>query len=350
MIEKLQQILNENEGIILSDVVSRRYFLGFESSAGFILAGKNDAVFIVDARYFERAKKEIKNIRVSLLNDIDKQFQEFFESKVSKVFTTPSKVTVSEFKRFKKAVSPITISMSDRKEKAIARMRSVKSSEEIEKIKAAIKITDIAFTKILDYLKEGVTERFIRDTLVQIMKDEGGEGEAFSSIVVFGENTKNPHGIPSDKRLMRGEFVTLDFGAVKDGYCSDMTRTVAFGEPTPEMRALYDTVLQANERAEAEIKPGMTLISCDKIARDITERDYPGKFVHSLGHGIGVEVHEAPFISSRGVGKISEGMIFSVEPGIYLDNMGVRIEDLVLCTGNGVVNLCSSKKELIVIN
>ncbi len=350
MIERLQQILSDGEGVILSDPVSRRYFLGFESSAGYILVKKNDAVFIVDARYFERAKKEVKATRVSLLNSFGKQAKEFFESNVSKVFISTEKVSVAEFKRFKKALSPITVTLSDKIEKAIIKMRSIKTDKELLKIKAAIAITDRVFRKILSFIKEGVTEQFIRDKLVSLMKEEGGEGEAFQSIVVFGENTKNPHGIPSAKKLSKGEFITLDFGTIKDGYCSDMTRTVVFGEPTEEMKKLYNTVLYANEKAEAEIKLGMSLIECDKIARDVTEKDYPGKFVHSLGHGIGAEVHEAPFISSRGIGRIEEGMVFSVEPGVYLDNMGVRIEDLVICTAEGVINLCSSTKELIVIN
>ncbi len=350
MIDRLQGFLKDNEGMILGDAVLRKYFLGFTSSAGYILIRKNDAEFIVDARYSERAKEEIKAVRVSRLTDFDKQAKEFFGNGISKVYTTPKTVTLEEFKKFKKAVAPITITMSDKKEQAIIRMRSQKTDEEIAKIKDAIAITDRVFTRILDYLKEGVTEKFIRDTILRLMEEEGGEGEAFSAIVVFGENTKNPHGIPSDKRLMRGEFVTLDFGAKKHGYCSDMTRTVAFGEPTPEMRKLYNTVLEANEAAEAGIKLGMKLADCDKFARDVTEREYPEKFVHGLGHGLGIEVHEAPFISPRGVGKVLERMIFSVEPGIYLDNMGVRIEDLVTCTKDGVVNLCSSKKELIIIN
>ena len=236
----------------------------------------------------------------------------------------------------------------DTLDKLLRDLRVIKTPEEIQKIKAAQRITDAAFTHILRRIRPGVTEREIALEIEFFMRREGADGVAFDLIVVSGENGSLCHGVPSQKKIEKGEFITMDIGAVLDGYHSDMTRTVALGQISPEQKKVYHTVLEAQIAALGQCRPGVACGSVDKAARDIIEKDYPGTFGHSTGHGVGVEIHEWPRFAPGDKTIARPGMVVTVEPGIYLaGRFGVRIEDMVAITETGYENLTHSPKELI---
>ena len=230
-------------------------------------------------------------------------------------------------------------------------LRSIKDSYELECIRAAQKITDETFAYVLEHIRPGMTERALAALIEYQMRLRGADGPAFDTIAVSGKNTSLPHGVPSDKPIESGDFVTMDFGAKARGYCSDMTRTVAVGRPTEKMRQIYGIVLEANRRALAGVQTGMTGAACDALARGyIAQQGYGDRFGHGLGHSLGLEIHEEPRFSPACETVILPGTVVTVEPGIYLENeFGVRIEDMVWMTPDGPVNLTASPKELIVL-
>jgi Xaa-Pro aminopeptidase len=233
----------------------------------------------------------------------------------------------------------------------IGQIRVIKTPEQIEKIIAAQRIAEQGFEHMLGFIREGVTERQIQLELDYFMLSHGAEALSFDTIALSGANTSLPHGVPSDKKVCSGEFVLLDFGAVVDGWHSDMTRTVCVGEPTEKMRKVYDIVLNAQLKALDSVKAGMTGKELDAVARDyISANGYGSNFGHSLGHGVGMEIHEAPTASTSSDKKLEDGMIVTVEPGIYIEGeFGVRIEDFVVVHGNGCENMTKAEKKLIQI-
>lgn len=234
---------------------------------------------------------------------------------------------------------------------AIDLTRGIKDDEEKEKMRAASRINDQAIARFRELVKEGVTEKEIADQTLEIYKELGAEGFSFSPIVSFGANAADPHHMPDDTVLKAGDVILFDVGCVKDGYCSDMTRTFCYKEVTDKNREIYDLVLRANRAAIEKIRPGVPLCELDRTARDlITEAGYGEAFNHRLGHFIGLSEHEYGDVSLSNETKAEPGMIFSIEPGIYLTGeTGVRIEDLVLVTETGVEVLNSYTKELEVI-
>jgi Xaa-Pro aminopeptidase len=233
---------------------------------------------------------------------------------------------------------------------AIERMRRTKSVEEIEKIQRAQNITDGAFLHLLNVIKPDMTELEVAAELEYAMKRSGAELYAFETVAISGALTSVPHGHSRNTKLQRG-FLTLDFGAILDGYCSDMTRTIVVGRADADMRKLYDTVLRAQAAAEDYLlRGGRDCASADKVARDIIDADYPGAFTHSLGHGVGLEVHETPSLSPKSIGSLAAGDVVTIEPGIYLaGKYGCRIEDMVAIQEDGIINFTSSTKDLIEI-
>ena len=204
---------------------------------------------------------------------------------------------------------------------------------------------------LLDYIKPGMAELEVANELEFFMRKSGAASSSFDIIVASGWRSALPHGVASDKIIETGDFVTMDYGALYNGYISDITRTVAVGEPSEKLREIYDVVLEAQLRAMNGIKPGMTGVEADALARDyITEKGYGEYFGHSLGHGIGLEVHEGPGLSSRSKAELKPGMVVTVEPGIYLPGVGgVRIEDDILITESGNETLMHSTKDLIIL-
>ena len=262
-----------------------------------------------------------------------------------------TEMSLALFEKLKKCLSVKVVPSASLSEKLL-KLRSVKKKEETDSIIAAQRIAEKAFDDILSFIKEGVTEKEIAATLEYRMKCHGAEGLAFDTIAVSGANTSLPHGVPTDKRVEKGDFVTMDFGAVVNGYMSDMTRTVAVGFVTDEMQKVYDTVLAANIKAADEIKAGMLCKEADAIARGIiTEAGYGAFFGHGLGHGVGLMIHEAPNLSPRAGGSVLRaGQIVTDEPGIYLPGkFGVRIEDMLLVRKNNCKNLTKAPKHLIIL-
>lgn len=230
-------------------------------------------------------------------------------------------------------------------------IRQVKDAEEIALMRKAAQIADQAFEQILAFIKPGVTERQVALELEFIMKRAGSTGLAFDTIVASGVRSALPHGVASDKVIEAGDLVTMDFGAVYQGYRSDMTRTVVVGEPTEEQRRIYAIVLEAQMRGVAAARAGMTGKELDAVCRTyITEQGYGEQFGHGTGHGVGRYIHEGPSVSVRGATSLQPGMVVTIEPGVYLSGWGgVRIEDMVLLTADGCERLSRSPKELIIL-
>ena len=336
---------------IIQNPVNRFYLSGFRSSAGMIVLTENKAVLLVDFRYFEKAKKTVQNMEVVLANNFFANAKEMLETEnIKKILPETDFINLDSFERMKKAFEGIEVSNDNSLSQTISSLRQIKSAEETECIKKSQGITDNAFAHILNFIKAGVTEREIALELEFFMRKTGSEGVAFDTIAVSGKNSSLPHGVPTEKPLENGDFLTMDFGAVYNGYCSDMTRTVAVGYVTDEQQKVYDTVLKAQLSALKEIGPNKVCKEIDKIARDIINAEYEGCFGHGLGHSVGLEIHENPALNTRDETLLKAGVIMTVEPGIYIpDKFGVRIEDMVLITDTSYENLTKSPKELIII-
>lgn len=227
----------------------------------------------------------------------------------------------------------------------------IKNPKEIECISKAAALGDRCFAHILGFIEPGMSEKQVAEEIERFLYDNGAEGLAFDTISVSGERSCLPHGEPTDKLIQKGEFLTLDFGAVIDGYCGDMTRTVAIGFVTDEMKRVYETVLEAQLAAIEFIKAGVACFDADKVARDIiADAGYGEYYPHGLGHGVGTLVHEAPTLNSKSKEILEKDMVITIEPGIYIPNkFGVRIEDLAIVSDFGIINKVESKKELIIL-
>lgn len=234
---------------------------------------------------------------------------------------------------------------------SIENIRSQKSNEEIENIISAQKITDAAFEYLLDYIKPGLTEKEIAFELEMFVRKNGAERLSFDPIVASGPNSAKPHAIPSDRRLLNGDILTLDFGCVVNGYCSDMTRTVSIGKPSDEFVKIYNIVLNAHNIAKNGLAPGIATKHIDALAREyISHCGYGNFFGHGLGHGVGIDIHEQPMLSYRSDEVLKKGNVVTVEPGIYIPNVGgVRIENMCYITDDGYYDITKSDNKLIII-
>lgn len=347
-IEKIQQKLIDVDALMIMSPFNRRYFTDFKSSAGISFITKENSYYLVDFRYIEKAKATIKNSQCIMLTNRKEQLGEILQKEnIKRVGFEDDFVTVAELNSLKEEFPQIEfVPFSN----YVLEQRAVKEEYELERVKKAQVITDKGFEHIINFIKPGMTEIEISLELEYFMKKSGADGLAFDNIVVSGKNSSLPHGVPGSKRVEVGDFITMDFGAMYDGYCSDMTRTVAVGEVTDEMREVYNTVLKAQLACIEKIKAGVTGVEIDKIARDIIYENYEGCFGHGLGHSLGLEVHETPFFNMVHKGKIEKGTIMTVEPGIYLENkFGVRIEDMVYVTEEGCIDLTGSPKDLIIL-
>lgn len=351
-IEKLQKNLKNNEAFIVNYGPNRFYLSGFNSSAGVIVITPNSADLIIDFRYYEKAKRVVKSCNVILTDKLWQQINDILKARsVKKVYTETRTISLGEFLAFKKNLSGFEVSEDKCQEDYLYSLRAVKSTEELDFMRQAQALTDDGFEYILDYIRQGKTEKAIALELEFYMRKRGSDGIAFDFIVVSGENSSLPHGTPTDRILQNGDFITMDFGARYNGYCADMTRTVALGNVSDKQRLVYDTVLKAQLEALKQIKAGAVCKEIDAVARNIIDNaGFKGCFGHGLGHSVGIEVHESPSFNLRDETKLQSGMVLSVEPGIYLENeFGVRIEDVVCVTDNGYENLTKSPKDLIVL-
>ena len=351
-IERIRQQLNRGEALLVTGIPNRRYLTGFESSDGMVLITPDAAYFLIDFRYVEKARAVVTSCEVRLSQRSRAEIKELaVRHGVQTLFIETGAMSVAEKRGFDEALSGITVSSDDKMDRLLETMRSVKSEEELRCLKEAQRLTDETFSYILDRIAVGRTERDVMLDMEFYMRRRGSEGVSFDFIVVSGKNSSLPHGVPTDKPIAAGDFVTMDFGAVVGGYHADMTRTVAIGAVTDEQRRVYDTVLDAQRAAIAAIREGVDCFDVDKIARDrIDAAGYAGCFGHGLGHSVGLEIHENPCFNTRCHTKLLSGTVMTVEPGIYLENrFGVRIEDMVVVTANGCENLTASRKDLILL-
>lgn len=352
MINKLLSELPAGvDGMLILSEVNRRYFTGFPSSDGILLVTRGGSVFLTDSRYIEEAKNKVTCCEVEELKNTKLQLPEYCKRFGCNVLGIEGdRMSVNELKAYRRMLKPIKL-ISAKTDEIINGLRAVKTEEELSKIKKAQAIAEDAFGHILGFIKEGVSEREIALELDYFMLRHGAEALSFETIAVSGVNSSKPHGVPTDKKIERGDFITLDYGAVYDGYHSDMTRTVAVGEVGTKQAQVYYTVLEAQSRALEILKAGVKCFDADKAARGVIEEmGYGSCFRHSTGHSVGVEIHEAPSLSPKSKAVLKEGNIVTVEPGIYIPGeFGVRIEDMARICKNGCENLTKITKELLVL-
>ena len=353
----LDLITKQNmDGMIIVNPSNRRYLSCFTGSAGVLYISHKRQVLLTDFRYIEQASKQCPDYEIinHQSKGIPTLLREFMDQDgVKSIAIESDSVTYAQYEEYKKAFGDIIIKGT---QLVVEGLRQIKDPEEIENLKKAEAIGDMAFTNIIKFIKEniakGVTENQIALALEVNMRENGAQGTSFNSIVAAGSKSSLPHAVPGDVVLKDGDFVVMDFGCIYNGYCSDMTRTIVIGEPSPKHLEIYNTVLLANEEALKAIKPGKTGKEIDAIARDIIkDKGYGDYFGHGLGHSVGLDIHENPRLATTDDTKLEPGMVVTVEPGIYIPDFGgVRIEDLVVVTEDGIKNLTFSPKELIVIN
>ncbi len=309
-----------------------------------------DGYVITDSRYYEQVEKECEGLQLVKWESkgMAATIQELLSEDKKIQIVLEDDMNLAQYMKLTEVCKNCAFALGS---KWIQKPRMVKDAEELAKLEQAEHIGDAAFTHILDVLKPGVSEREIALELEFFMKKQGASKLSFDTIVASGANGSMPHAQVTDRVLQSGDFVTMDFGCVYQGYCSDMTRTVAIGTPTDEMKKVYQIVLDANLRAMEQIEAGKRCNEIDAVARDyIREQGYGEYFGHGLGHGVGLEIHEEPRFSPKCDVITQENMVITDEPGIYLPGQfGVRIEDLVVVKENGYQKLSQSEKKLIIL-
>lgn len=341
---------NGLDGLLVSSPVNQSYISGADFHDGYIALTSRGCYACVDFRYVEAVKGAVSEGVEACLAEgstLDLALDILISSGAKKIAFEGGELSYSLYKKISDKMSADTALLPSAG-KLISSMRAIKSAEEIQGIANAQKITDAAFEHILKVITPSMTERDVALELEFFMRRMGAEAMAFDVIAVSGSASSLPHGVPRDVRLERG-FLTMDFGAMLKGYCSDMTRTVVIGKADSEMKRLYNTVLTAQTSALDALCEGLPCSDADRIARDIINAaGYEGCFGHSLGHGVGRYIHEEPRLSSRSEDILTAGNVVTVEPGIYIEGKyGCRIEDMVAITKDGIHNFTKSKKELI---
>lgn len=323
-LQKLRAQLKEKEGILVSDPKNAFYFSGITSSNIHLYITKDKAYLLTDFRYQQAAEANEAGFLVLSEGSLVSKLKEVITEDT--VYIEQQYLTVHFYKmlldHFPHTEFPNVKSM-------IMDLRLIKDEEELSIMKKAQSISDMAYSEMLSFVKEGVSELELRAELDYRMLRYGAQKPSFDTIVLFGPHAALPHGEPKGRTLAKGDMMLFDFGCLYEGYCSDVTRTVFFGEPSQKARHAYETVLTAHYMARDMIAVGKACADADKVARDYIEKQgYPGAFGHSLGHGVGVKVHEHPTLGQSSTEIFQNGMVFSVEPGIYLPHeFGIRIED-----------------------
>ncbi len=348
---RITEWLPENTAALVYTEVNRQYLTGFSSSLGYLLISKNDSCLYVDGRYILAAKANVKSCRVELFKKASDSINDFIKHNGIKTVLYEDTISVAQLDSFRKMLDAIEVSADGGLRKKIDSLRATKTDFEVGCLVKAQRIAEKAFLDVLDFIKAGVTERDIAAELEYRMKKYGSEKPSFDTIAVAGLKSAMPHGEPDGNVVKNGDFITMDFGATYNGYHSDMTRTVAVGYVNDKMQLVYDTVLKAQLAAEKVVKAGVKCADVDKAAREvISDAGFGEYFTHSTGHGIGLEIHEAPTVSYLSETELQSSMVISDEPGIYIENeFGVRIEDMLLVTADGSKNLTVCEKSLIIL-
>lgn len=335
------------QGMIISNPINVKYLTGIDAE-GILLLTRKENIYITDARYTEYVTSTLTPFDEIVVDDqknISRDDYENYFLFCENVGFEEDYVTYSMYKEF---MHKYKINNFVEATKLIESLRIIKDDEEIRSIKTACEITDKCFKYLIETIKPGMTEKQIARIIHDYFMDNA-EGEAFKAIVASGENSSKPHAMPTDKKIKEKDIITIDMGCKYEGYCSDMTRTIFVGEPPKEQLNIYNLVLKAQEDTLNEIKDGQSIKQLAKNVQNFfSDKGYT--LVHSLGHGVGLEIHEKPFINMKNDNLLKENMIITDEPGIYLtENFGVRIEDTVLVTKQGAIALTESSKECIII-
>lgn len=337
------------DALLVTSLVNTRYLTGFTGSNGQLLLGAGLELFLTDGRYRSSSKREVSDLE-RLVDERSLRTAAADRCRsagVRRLGIEAGAMTVADRDALDGA-------LGDRVEvvalhAVVEEQRRAKDDEERALLRRAQAATDAAFTGILDRFAVGVTEQWVARELELLMMESGADGIAFESIVAFGENAAEPHHEPNHRVLEEGDVIKLDLGALVEGYHADMTRTIAFGQPAAELRKIHDVVRQAQQAAIDVVRPGISGVEVDAAARAvITDAGYGDGFVHGLGHGVGLEIHEAPWLGTTQDNVLPEGAVVTIEPGVYLEGIGgVRIEDMVEITGEGCEVVGASSRDMI---
>jgi Xaa-Pro aminopeptidase len=325
------------DGLLVTHLPDVRYLCGFTGSSAALVLARGGATLFTDGRYTAQAKAEAKGTRVVIAKKpaVAAACEWMETAGIRRCGFDAAQTTVAGLESMRKAVSSrVRRGMFVAVGSLIARLREMKDADEIEKMRAAANLGCRLFDGMLDYLEPGLTELAVAAELEHAARLAGAEAMSFDTIVASGERSALPHGRASMAKLPKRGFVTLDFGVVLDGYCSDMTRTVHLGKALEGEREVYDAVLEAQEAAVAAVAPGVTSGDVDEAARSVLRRAGLDKyFSHSTGHGVGLEIHEGPRLAAKQTQVLEQGMVITIEPGAYMPGkFGLRIEDMVLVT------------------
>ena len=346
-INKLRKSISNSgfDGFLVTNDYNRRYISGFSGSAGYLLITKKDSVLITDFRYIEQASIEAPGFEIIRMNHHTKWFSDLVRQLNCKSIGFESDdLTVNSFTKIKEEIlqGKLQITLEPTID-YIFNIRAIKSEHELNLLKKAIDISDKAFNNVYKNISPGSSEEQLAWLFEKSVRELGGEAISFDTIVASGSNAARPHHRAGSDLLKERETIVIDCGARFEGYCSDLTRTVIMGHPDKFTKNIYEIVLTAQETAIELIETGMTGEECDSLARNvIREAGYDKNFGHSLGHGVGLQVHELPTIGPKSTLKIEDSMVFTIEPGIYIEGWGgVRIEDIVVME-NGKAKLLSN--------
>ena len=352
-IEKYQSLLETGEvdALLLTSVYNRLYAAQYRVAEGVAVVTREGAYYFTDSRYIEAAEKNLKGFTVRMTHpgssEIERINEVIGEHTIKKLGFEENDMTYGDYLRYNEALHAVLVPMQAK----IDAFRATKEPWEIELMRKAQAITDQTFSELCKIIQAGMTEKELEAELLYRLYKHGAEGPSFDPIVVSGPNTSLPHGVPGERKLEFGDFITMDFGCIYGGYCSDMTRTVALGCVSEEMDKVYKTVLKAQLAGIAATKAGVAGRDIDGAARKvIADAGYGDYFGHGYGHSLGILIHEAPNANTRNDQPMPAGAVVSAEPGIYLPGkFGVRIEDVTVITETGCEVLTKSPKNLIIL-
>ena len=337
------------QGMIISNPVNIRYLTGIQAE-GILLIARKENFFITDGRYLEEVKSTLTIDDGIIVNDIANISRDDYENFFMFCENVGFEENYITYATYKKYMERYKINNFEETENLIEKQRMIKDDEEISCIEKACYITDQCFLHLCDYIKIGMTEKDIAFEIEKFFKDNGADGLAFDTIVASGKNSSKPHAVPTDKKIEAGDAITIDMGCKYQGYCSDMTRTIFAGYVPVQIQKIYDLVLKNELQTLKEYKDGASIRLVSKmVENDFKLNGY--NLIHSLGHGVGLDIHEMPFINGKNDNSLKANMVVTNEPGIYIPgNFGVRIEDTVLITKSGCISLTKSDKNYIIVD
>ena len=353
--ERLADLLRPglNTATVVVDPSNMFYLTEGYTGEGLVFLSQNRRAIVTDFRYTEQAGRQAPGFEVLMTEkgrSAEQVVSELVQAEgITSIRTETNYLSVDRFEKLKAALGEEVSCIS--LEEAPQKLRQIKTPAEVMAIRKACKITSDAFRAILPRIREGMTEKELQIELDFTMLRMGAERLAFDTIVAAGENGSLPHAIPGNRPIRQGDMITMDFGAKVGNYCADMTRTVALGQPSDEMRRIYETVLRAQTMCEDALAAGKNCFDIDRLARDyIDARGYAGRFGHGLGHSVGIDIHEEPRLSPACHEVLKAGIVITVEPGVYVPGVGgVRIEDTCLVKENGCEPLTDADKQLIIL-